>query len=358
MMTRLSAIDAFSGAGGLSLGLIRAGFNVALAFDNEPLAVETHRRNLPSRAEVLDASEVSGKTLMKLAGVGVGELDLLAGGPPCQGFSMQGSGKPDDVRNQLVLNYLGWIDEIRPRAFLIENVPAIRSIRGRHLLEAVQEVATGVGLVTVSAVLNAVDYGVAQRRKRAFLIGLPADALFQWPIPSATQPVTVGEALSGLPSPPADGSPDANFANHYREARLSPVNIERIKHVPQGGGRASLPAHLQLECHKGNHRHLDTYGRLAWAEPAVTITARFDSFTRGRFGHPEENRSITLREGARLQSFPDSFEFLGNRGQGARLIGNAVPPLLAEAVGRSLIAALDSSSSSVPYSSSFDLDAA
>lgn len=144
------------------------------------------------------------------------------------------------------------------------------------------------------------------------------------------------DAIGDLPSPPADGSEHPIVPNHYREARLSALNKERIRHVPQGGGRLDLPAHLQLACHQGSHRHLDTYGRLAWDQPSVTITARFDSFTRGRFGHPVEDRSLTLREGARIQGFPDEFVFLGNREECARMIGNAVPPPLAEALGRSL----------------------
>lgn len=340
--SQLRAIDAFAGAGGLSLGLRRAGFDVRLAFDNDEVAVETHRRNLGDRVELLDATRTSSEQLMSLAGVGPGELDLLAGGPPCQGFSMQGLGVRGDPRNELVLRYLDWIRDIRPRAFLIENVPAIKSVRGRHLLDAVTVAARTAGLETHTAVLDASDFGVPQRRRRAFMVGVPAGTDFQWPDPTAVRPVSVRDAIGDLPSPPADGSPHPSVPNHFREARLSALNIERIKHVPEGGGRLHLPAHLQLECHKGGHRHLDTYGRLAWDEPAVTITARFDSFTRGRFGHPVEHRTITLREGARLQSFPDDFVFVGNRGEVARQIGNAVPPALGESVVRAIARALGS----------------
>ncbi|MFF3320744.1 DNA cytosine methyltransferase [Streptomyces sp. NPDC002889] len=335
----LKAIDAFAGAGGLSLGLEKAGFSVALAFDNDQVAVDTHRKNLAGRAEVVDAAAADGKTLLQLAGIERGQLDLLAGGPPCQGFSLQRRGARDDPRNLLVLRYLNWLDEMRPRAFLMENVAAIRSVRGKHLVEAVEAAARGLGFEVHAAILDAAEFGVPQRRRRAFLVGLPKGVPFSWPTP-VDFVRTVGEAIRDLPSPPEDGTCHPQFANHYREARLSALNVERIKHVPPGGGREYLPKHLQLACHQGNHRHLDTYGRLSWDEPSVTITARFDSFTRGRFGHPEEHRSITLREGARLQSFPDSFAFLGNREDGARLIGNAVPPLLANAIGNSISASL------------------
>ncbi|MGY3553948.1 DNA cytosine methyltransferase [Williamsia sp. R60] len=339
-MTSSPAIDAFSGAGGLSLGLSNAGFDMRLAFDNNQIAVDTHRKNLPGRAEVLDAAMTSGSELLELAGLERGEAALLAGGPPCQGFSLQRRGARDDPRNLLVLRYLDWLDEIRPRAFLIENVTAIRSIRGTHLLNAVEERAKELGFDVHSKILNAVDFGVPQRRRRAFLVGVPSGSKFFWPAESDKPPRTVRDAFTELPAPPRDGTPHPFVPNHYRETRLSARNVERIRHVPEGGGREHLPERLQLKCHSGTHRHLDTYGRLSRDEPAVTITARFDSFTRGRFGHPTEDRSITLREGARLQSFPDDFVFLGNREDGARLIGNAVPPLLAEQIGKSILAAI------------------
>jgi DNA (cytosine-5)-methyltransferase 1 len=160
----------------------------------------------------------------------------------------------------------------------------------------------------------------------------------------------VRETLAGLPSPPEDGSPHPKYFNHYREAKLAEINLRRISHIPEGGGRAHLPSDLQLPCHVNNlgHRHLDVYGRLAWEKPAVTLTARFDSFTRGRFGHPVENRSLTLREGARLQTFPDSFEFIGNREEVARQIGNAVPPILAEILTKAILDAIKRRSDKLP----------
>lgn len=335
-MSTLTCVDAFSGAGGLSLGLLWAGFDVRLAFDNDQVAVDTHRKNLPGRAEVIDAAEASGVELLEMAGLRRGELDLLAGGPPCQGFSLQRRGVRDDPRNLLVLRYLDWLEVMAPKAFLIENVAAIRSIRGSHLLKAVEERARVLGYDVYATILNASEHGVPQRRRRAFLIGVPSGAKFEWPQPALDGLASVRDAIGDLPSPPSDGSPHPFVPNHFREARLSELNRERIRHVPEGGGREHLPQHLRLACHANGHRHLDTYGRLSWSEPAVTITARFDSFTRGRFGHPVEDRSITLREGARLQSFPDDFVFLGNREEGARLIGNAVPPLLAKALGERL----------------------
>ena len=337
----LTAIDCFCGAGGLSLGLERAGFEVTLSFDNDQVAVDTYRKNLGGRSELFDASVLSGREIAELTGFSAGELDLLAGGPPCQGFSLQRRGERDDPRNKLMLRYLDWIGVLMPRAFLVENVAALGSLRGREVTSTLAASVHALGYTLHSKVLDAAEFGVPQRRRRMFIVGLRDSSAFSWPEPLPGDALTVREALGGLQPPPKDGRPHSSIPNHYRERRLSQLNIERIRHVPEGGGREHLPEHLVLECHKGTHRHLDTYGRLAWDRPSGTITARFDSFTRGRFGHPVEDRSITLREGARLQTFPDDFVFLGNREQGARLIGNAVPPMLAYHVGRSLHGALN-----------------
>lgn len=334
-MTRLSAIDSFAGAGGLSLGLMQAGWNVALAFDNDPISVETYRRNLGKHAHPLDAELVSATEIMQLANLAPGECDLLAGGPPCQGFSLQRRGARQDPRNRLSLLFLDWVYSLRPKVFLIENVPAITSVRGQDILRAVERTVGELGYGLSICTVNALDYGTPQNRRRTFIVGMSDRREFRWPDPCATR-LTVRHAMADLPSPPADGSCHPAVSNHYREARLSVTNIARIRAVPEGGSRLDLPEHLQLDCHKSGHRHLDTYGRLAWDLPAGTITARFDSFTRGRFGHPIEDRSVTLREGARLQGFPDDFVFLGNREEGARMIGNAVPPPLARAFGTAL----------------------
>lgn len=335
----LTLLDAFCGAGGLSLGFEMRGWETTLAFDHVPIAVDTFNKNHSGNALVLDASATTGRDLLRLSGLEPGACDLLAGGPPCQGFSLQRRGAREDIRNELVLRYLDWIAVVQPRAFLMENVHAIRSIRGSHLLEEVCAFAERSGYSTYVETLDAVDYGLPQTRRRAFVVGVPRGSNFEWPTPQNIRR-TVRDAIGDLPSPPEDGSPHPFVPNHYREARLSAINRERIRVVPEGGGREDLPPHLQLECHKNGHRHLDTYGRMSWNAPAPTITARFDSFTRGRFGHPEEDRSVTLREGARLQGFPDSFVFLGNREEGARMIGNAVPPPLAARIAESITLAL------------------
>lgn len=343
----LNAIDLFCGGGGLSFGLKTAGFNIVAAVDNDPAAAETYRANLGDHILEASVDELSPADVLSTADLEPEECDVLAGGPPCQGFSVQRRGSHDDSRNSLVLRYLAFIEAIRPRFFLMENVRGLTSRRGAHYFERFSERAREVGYVVKVAKLNAADFGVPQQRIRVFMVGERTSedsAGFEFPAPRVdpTQYATVRSAIADLPSPPLDGSPHPDYPLHFREARLSRTNLERFRHIPEGGGRDDLPAHLQLPCHLNNpsHRHKDVYGRMAWERPSPTLTARFDSFSRGRFGHPIEHRTITLREGARLQTFPDFFDFFGNREQVARQIGNAVPPLLAYSLGARILSYL------------------
>lgn len=336
-----SAIDLFCGAGGLSLGLREAGFEIVAALDNDPVAVRTYASNLKPCVSLGLIEDVSASDLLSKAGLSRGECTLLAGGPPCQGFSLQRRGNRKDPRNALVLEFLRMVEEIQPHFFLMENVGGLLSKHGKPFLRELALRTSKLDYVIHLANLDAVDYGVPQIRKRAFLVGEHTPrfaARFKIPEPTQKTPRTVRQAIGDLPSPPENGSCHPDYPNHYREARLAPINLERIRHVPQGGGRDDLPQRLQLSCHVNNptHRHKDVYGRLAWDAPSVTLTARFDSFTRGRFAHPVENRSLTIREGARIQTFPDSVLFEGNREDGARQVGNAVPPLLALSLGKAI----------------------
>jgi DNA (cytosine-5)-methyltransferase 1 len=339
------AIDLFCGAGGLSLGLLHAGFRVVAALDNDPTAVRTYAANIGSHVFCAPVEELSAADLLSRAGIGPGECTLLAGGPPCQGFSVQRRGSRTDVRNGLVLQFARLVEEIRPRFFLMENVGGLLSKHGDPFLREFELRAAKLDYVIHVRLLDAAHFGVPQVRKRALLVGEHRPGVrspFVFPAPTtADAPLTVRSAIGDLPSPPKDGSCHPAIPNHFREARLAAINLERIRHVPPGGGREHLPKRLQLACHQNNpeHRHMDVYGRLAWDEPSVTITARFDSFTRGRFAHPVEHRSLTVREGARIQTFPDSFVFAGNREESARQVGNAVPPLLAKLLGEAVFRA-------------------
>jgi DNA (cytosine-5)-methyltransferase 1 len=342
MKKLLHAIDLYCGAGGLSLGLAKAGFKVRAAVDNDAAAVRTYRSNIGDH--VLDRSimDLTAAELLDFAQIAPGECALLAGGPPCQGFSVKRRGDPNDPRNELLLEFFRFIEALRPAFFMVENVKGLLSKHGRPYLDDLMKRASDDGYYCHLCELDAVEYGVPQFRPRAFLVGERTTNEPRFHFPEASlgpdQYKTVAMAIGDLPSPPIDGSCHAQIPNHYRESKLAAINIERIRAVPPGGGRQDLPVHLQLPCHQKNPllRHVDVYGRLSWDAPSVTITARFDSFTRGRFGHPVEDRSLTLREGARLQTFPDDFVFYGNREECARQIGNAVPPQLAFVLGSAI----------------------
>lgn len=340
------AIDCFSGAGGLSLGLQAAGFFVCAAFDNDRKAVDTYQRNIGKHALCADVRDIKGAHLLEVAELGHGECELLTGGPPCQGFSRQRRGLDADHRNDLIFEFLRLVADIHPTMFMMENVPSIAGQRGQAHLRKFREGAAHLGYRVHQQVLNAADFGVPQYRLRYFVVGEPDDGLtcFLFPRPTCEAGCyrTVRDAIGDLPSPLVNPRSAEGIPNHQADG-ISDLNRLRISHVPQGGGRQDIPADLRLPCHevsveKAGHRGV--YGRLSWDQPAGTITTKCNSFTRGRFAHPEEHRNISMREAARLQGFPDSFAFEGSKVDVAHQIGNAVPPPLATHLGLSVSAAL------------------
>lgn len=339
---RPTAIDLFAGAGGFSLGLMSAGFEVLGAFDSWDVAVNTYGTNFDHPVVQCDLSKITGKELLARIGSRGDSVDVLVGGPPCQGFSVQRIGSDHDIRNHLVLEFGRFVSELKPQLFFMENVPGLLGKRGKELVAEFTSRLEDAGYRVTSTIINAADYGVPQLRKRVVFAGWRIGQLpFAFPTPSIDPKAyrTVADALKGLPSPPQDLTPLPGDALH-RRTRLSPLNQKRIELIPPGGGMQDLPDELKVECHKVGpakigHRYV--YGRLAPDRPSATITARFDSFTRGKFGHPIEPRNITLREGARLQSFPDTFKFIGTQEEVAAQIGNAVPPLVAEALAQAAV---------------------
>jgi DNA (cytosine-5)-methyltransferase 1 len=332
----LSAVDLFAGAGGFSLGATKAGFDVIAAVDHWKPALRTYERNFEHPVLDRDLASVSPSDLRRELNLGHGELDLLIGGPPCQGFSIQRIGKDPDDRNDLVLMFGRAVAEFAPRLFMMENVRGLLGRRGRPYLDSFVALVTEAGYEVEVHQIDASNYGVPQARKRVFVCGVRGErpTPFQFPSPTHSDPVSVWDVISDLPSPPIDLTPHPEDSLH-RRSRLSALNKERLRHIPPGGGFEDLPKELRVRCHrpgaaKIGHRYV--YGRLDPKTPAGTITARFDSFTRGKFAHPFEDRNITLREGARLQTFPDEHEFAGTQEEIAALIGNAVPPKLGDAV--------------------------
>nr|WP_197064339.1 DNA cytosine methyltransferase [Methylobacterium sp. ZNC0032] len=340
---RFTSIESFCGAGGMSLGLQQAGFEVTLAFDVVPAHIRTHNHNLGLHGHVMDAAKVSGAELLAISGLAKGELDLFSGGPPCQGFSKQRRGGHllDDPRNRLVIDFARITNEMMPKAFLFENVAIFGQKRGRPFIKEIAELLTDYEIHTFQ--IDGTDFGLAQARTRFLMIGIRSDinGIPQLEL-SNTRP-SIKSVIGDLPSPPSDFTEHPDVPNHI-QCKITQLNRERFSHVPQGGGWQDIPWDLRLPCHKVTDVRKggwpDVYGRLAWNGVCPTITVGFDSFTRGRYGHPVEHRAITPREAARLQGFPDSFEFLGNRMDVRTQIGNAVPPPIAKAAGLAIIRAL------------------
>lgn len=337
-------IESFSGPGGLSIGLEQAGFTLLKAFDYDKYTVETHNLNLGNKCIQVDARDVKGSDLLSEIGINEGELALFSGGPPCQGFSKQKRGAHlGDSRNDLILEYIRLVNEIQPRFFLFENVAIFGQKRGKQYIDIMINSLSGYKIYP--HFFNCADYGLAQTRQRFMIVGKRKDqkASFVSPSPTVDRWITVGDVLDGLPEPPEDYTDHPDFSNHQR-ARVTKINIDRFSYVPQGGGWKDIPVELRLPCHKAVDSSKggwpDVYGRLEWNSQCPTITGGFDSFTRGRYGHPLHNRPLTPREAARLQGFPDWFTFTGTRGDIRSQIGNAVPPPLANAVGQEIIRSL------------------
>ena len=340
-----TAVESFCGPGGLGLGLHYAGFELAYAFDWNQPAVETFRKNISEKAEVADAEKITGDQIMAKSGFPKSHrLDLFAGGPPCQGFSKQKRGAHNgDKRNRLVLEYARLVRELNPRFFMLENVAMFGQKRGKEFVAKIHELLADYRLYP--HFYNTADYGLAQTRQRFIIVGKhrSVKAPFVIPKPTVTEWRTVREVIGDMPEPPMDYTNHPAFPNHQR-ARVTPINIKRFSFVPEGGGWQDIPDEYRLECHKGvdvtSGGWPDVYGRLRWDGQCPTITGGFDSFTRGRYGHPSKDRPLTPREAARLQGFPDTHVFVGNRGDIRSQIGNAVPPPLARAVGACILRTL------------------
>ena len=335
------AIDLFCGCGGLSLGLRGAGFEVVAAVDNDPLSVSTYRRNHERDREHMsviekDIKDVVPQELMEKLELKPGELDLLAGCPPCQGFSilrtLNGSRRFVEPLNKLVFQFVRFAQVFRPQALMMENVPALR---GNWRLTQVKRELRALDYNTEAEVFDAVEFGVPQRRRRMILLAVRKE----YGRPSFAPPVrdrrTVADAIRWLPPPEDSLDP----AHNYPVRRADHV-LSLIRRIPKdGGSRTDLPEEEQLECHRNFRGFSNIYGRMAWNAPAPTITSGCINPSKGRFLHPEENRAVTLREAALLQGFPAWYDFDLTRGRypTALLIGNAFPPRFAERHARSLL---------------------
>jgi len=357
-----TAIDLFCGAGGLTEGLRQSGFHVLAGNDFDEAAGQTfaatHReaKFFPGPVQ-----EVSAETLLKASGLSAGELDCLVGGPPCQAYSVYNHQRGmHDERSQLFKEYLRLVDGLKPRWVVMENVMGIMSAGDGAAVQAILSGLRGFGYHVEHKVLRAEEYGVPQERRRVVFIGNREGIPIEWPEqthgPGLTPFTTIRDAIGDLPAL-ANGE-DKGILPYAREAigeyqsqlrsgsnavhnhaapRLAPVNIERMKHIPQGGSWRDVPVDLLPEGMKKARRcdHTKRYGRMTWDSQSCTILTKCDLHW-GAYIHPDEDRVISVREAARIQSFPDWFHFQGSRTEQYVQVGNAVPPLLGRKIGEAI----------------------
>ena len=354
-MDSLKIIDLFAGAGGLSQGFKDAGFDVISAVEIDKNLSQTYKKNF-KKTKIFeeDITKVNSKDLL----VKESKVDIVVGGPPCQGFSMSGKRIRsngiflNDKRNKLFKEFIRVIKDLKPKIFLMENVPGILNIYQGKTKNKILSIFESIGYDAKVKVLLATDYGVPQLRKRAFFIGnnLGIDPEFLFPTKINKDYITVEDAIFDLPFiKSGQGEFKSNYkkepsTEYQKKIRGNAKNLYNhictkhddkvlkiIKMLKEGEGRNNLPKKLQTKS-----IHSGSYMRIVKNKPAYTITTRFDTPPVGRVTHPIADRALTAREAARLQSFPDNFIFLGKRTHIGIQIGNAVPPLLAHEIAKNL----------------------
>ena len=343
---KFSTVDLFCGCGGLSLGLRRAGFKVVAAIDNDGLSTSTYGLNHKRTYLVKDDIRLTDpRKLMEKLNLAAEDLDLMAGCPPCQGFStlrtLNGGRDINEPLNDLVYEFVRFVEVFMPKTLMMENVPALLN---DDRLEEIRRGLENLGYACAAELFNAERFGVPQRRLRMILYASLDDC------PPFARPVrrrrTVAEAIRRLPSPEESEDPLHNYSVRRAEHVTS-----LIRRIPKNGGsRTDLPDVDQLECHQKLDGFRDVYGRMSWNEPAPTITGGCINPSKGRYIHPDDDRAITLREAALLQGFPKSYAFDMSRGRypAAQMIGNAFPPKFAEHHARAIYAHLETLLASVP----------
>ncbi len=320
-------IDLFAGAGGLTLGFVQAGFEPVFAVELDEATAETYDANFPGHIETKPIQRVRAFP----------QADVIVGGPPCQGFSPLGRDRDTESRtqlNQLWRHYKRAVKQVFPRVFVVENVPQfLKSDQYDAFQRAFRRDAVLREYQIEARVLNSADYGVPQFRRRGIIVGSRVGAP-KWP--GKTHGVEIGlsayetvrDAIGDLPLKPDSNKDPLHFGRNPKA-----TSIERYRAIPEGGNRFDLARRrpdLLPECwRRKSSGTTDVFGRLWWNRPAFTIRTEFFKPEKGRYLHPEANRPITHREAARLQTFPDDFDFVGSRIEIARQIGNAVPPKLA-----------------------------
>lgn len=345
----LTYVDLFAGAGGLSVGLERAGFELVHAVevdDDARASFANNREGLEPKELTQDIRDVDNQDVTEV--VGRDTVDLVAGGPPCQGFSEVVSPDGSDDRNHLFVNFISWVNELEPKAALFENVRGMQNTADGKFFDAVEESFAEIGYDVSHRVVKASDFGVPQERHRLLVLAtkqseteLPFEGFELDPVDTPgvidgigdLPEVGAGEEKTEYEAEPTtviqeDLRGDNEVITHHQAANHTDDMVEMISHIPDGGNRTEIPDDLQPS--SGYH---NSYSRLDSQEPAVAITSNMSKPSSARCIHPFQDRGLTPREGARLQTFPDSYRFEGGLVSIRQQIGNAVPPYLAEAVG-------------------------
>ena len=335
----MKAISLFSGCGGSDLGMAQSGISIKLASDIDPNFCSTYRANFPNHALFEgDLMNISNNKLLKLAGLK--KVDCVVGGPPCQGFSSAGSRKQGDDRNKLVKRFVNFVKEVRPTWFVMENVEGMLTLnKGSYFIEAIRHLLEAGYWVNVRKVYMH-DYGVPQKRKRVIIIGNLEECKFEFPRINIL-PKTLHAAIGDI----EDCS--TSSLSHHQSRTINRLDQKRIRSLKQGQTMKDLPETLQHASYarRANRRVSDGtptarrggapsgLKRLKYNEPSLTIT----SAAAREFIHPQEDRPLTLRECARIQTFPDNFSFSGPLSSVATQIGNAIPPHFMKTLSRSII---------------------
>lgn len=343
----LTAIDLFAGAGGFSLAAEKASFKVLAAVEFDKWAQATYRTNFIEGREPADKHRLYGdimdiepRDMLTDVGLNKGELDMLIGGPPCQGFSshrLNDSGV-NDPRNELLLRYFDFVKGLRPKAFLVENVSGMLWKRHEAYVQRFKNLAKRNGYRIISGkpqLINARDFGVPQNRRRVFILGVRNDIgvskRFEWPpMPTHFAPKSKDVLKDGKPAWKSAGivfkEPLKQADPNNVHMQPGPEMLKRFKDTaPNGGSRKNI-----LPCHQKHNGHKDVYGRIDPLKPGPTMTTGCINPSKGRFVHPTKHHGITARHAARFQTFPNGFIFQGGLGQIGKQIGNAIPIRLGE----------------------------
>ena len=356
----LKVVSLFSGGGGLDIGFKSAGYDIIWAIDNNANAAATYKENIGEHIVCADITQIDINQIPK--------ADIVIGGPPCQSFSLAGNRHVEDARGQLVWKYIQIIDHIKPKAFVFENVTGLLSAKNSKkekiidlLKAAFEQIVSSITL----QVLNAADYGVPQQRKRVIIVGLKDASVYTFPMPTHNangvglkKYVSVKEALGDLGTATSDENGSAQYTSPPQNELQNKMRGESLgvtehfipkmsaldkficKHVKPGGNYMDIPSNVnssRIRRLQKEGGHTTCYGRMDPSKPSYTINTYFNRPNVGCNIHYSEDRLITVREALRLQSFPDSYRIVSSSKQGRNLIvGNAVPPMLAEIIAISL----------------------